>query len=53
MEVIKCADYVIDLGPEGGESGGEVIYAGSVDGLLKEPRSHTVRALRGYLERNH
>ena len=53
MEVIKCADYVIDLGPEGGESGGEVIYAGSVDGLLKEPRSHTGRALRGYLERNH
>ncbi len=49
MEVIKCADYVIDLGPEGGEQGGEVVYAGALKGLLNEPRSHTGKALGKYL----
>ncbi len=49
MEVIKCADYIIDLGPEGGERGGEVVYAGPLEGLLKEPRSHTGAALKKYL----
>lgn len=49
MEVIKCADYVVDLGPEGGEHGGEVVYAGPLEGLLKEPRSHTGIALKKYL----
>ena len=46
MEVIKCADYVIDLGPEGGEEGGEVVYQGLLAGLLKASRSHTGAALR-------
>ncbi|MBI3999375.1 MAG: ATP-binding cassette domain-containing protein, partial [Candidatus Omnitrophica bacterium] len=50
MEIIKCADYVIDLGPEGGEGGGEVVYAGPFQGLLKEPRSHTGYAFRKYLQ---
>ncbi len=49
MEMIKCADYIIDLGPEGGESGGEVIYQGPLKGLLKISRSHTGRALKEYL----
>ena len=53
MEVIKCADYIIDLGPEGGEYGGEVIYAGPLEGLLKEPRSHTGIALKKYLAHQH
>jgi excinuclease ABC subunit A len=50
MEVIKCADYIIDLGPEGGSGGGEIVYAGSLDGLLKHPTSHTGIALRKYLK---
>ncbi|MBI4395199.1 MAG: excinuclease ABC subunit UvrA [Candidatus Omnitrophica bacterium] len=50
MEVIKCADYVIDLGPEGGEGGGEVVYAGPLEGLSREPRSHTGKALRKHLQ---
>ena len=50
MEVIKCADYIIDLGPEGGSGGGEVVYAGPLDGLLKHPASHTGIALRKYLK---
>ncbi|MBI4368242.1 MAG: excinuclease ABC subunit UvrA [Candidatus Omnitrophica bacterium] len=49
MEVIKCADYIIDLGPEGGEDGGAVVYQGPLDGLLKEKRSHTGAALKKYL----
>ena len=45
LDVIKLADWVIDLGPGGGPEGGEVIYAGSVVGLEKEKRSLTGRAL--------
>lgn len=41
MEVIKCADYVIDLGPVGGEAGGHLIYEGSPDGLVKVENSIT------------
>jgi excinuclease ABC subunit A len=52
MEVIKCADYVIDLGPEGGEKGGEVVYAGPLEGLLKHFLSHTGVALKNYLNRS-
>ena len=51
MEVIKCADYVIDLGPEGGQAGGQVVYAGAVAGLLKTEDSHTGLALRNYLKK--
>jgi len=49
MEIIKCADYIIDLGPEGGSRGGEVVYAGPLEGLLKERRSYTGVALKKYL----
>src|SRR5262249_38067560 len=51
LEVIKCADWVIELGPEGGDAGGEVVAAGSPETIAREPRSHTGRfladALRG------
>jgi excinuclease ABC subunit A len=48
-DVIKAADWVIDLGPEGGERGGEVVAAGSPEEVAAHPRSHTGRALRSYL----
>lgn len=41
MEVIKCADWVIDLGPEAGERGGNVVFAGTPDKLEKCQESHT------------
>ncbi len=41
MEVIKCADWVIDLGPEGGDQGGQLVYQGTVDGLAKCKESYT------------
>jgi excinuclease ABC subunit A len=40
-DVIKCADYVIDLGPEGGTGGGNLLYAGPPDGLKKVKESYT------------
>ncbi len=49
MEIIKCADYVIDLGPEGGEKGGEIVYSGAVEGLMKTSGSHTGQFLKKYL----
>lgn len=50
MEIIKCADYVIDLGPEGGDKGGEIVYGGSVEGLMKSAVSYTGQYLKKYLE---
>jgi excinuclease ABC subunit A len=50
MEIVKEADYIIDLGPEGGGDGGQVIFAGPPTALLKKTaRSHTARALKRYL----
>ncbi len=51
LEVIKAADHIIDLGPEGGDCGGEVVGCGSPRELLAQAeRSHTARYLKGYLE---
>ncbi len=50
MDLIKCADYVIDLGPEGGEEGGDVVVAGTPEEVAKCERSHTGRFLRRYLK---
>ncbi|MFO1467531.1 MAG: excinuclease ABC subunit UvrA [Steroidobacteraceae bacterium] len=46
LEVIGAADWIIDLGPEGGEHGGELVCAGTPETVAAEPRSHTGRALR-------
>jgi len=45
LDVIKNAQWVIDMGPEGGDKGGEVVYQGALEGILKEKRSHTGRYL--------
>ncbi len=45
MEVIKSADWVIDLGPEGGKEGGHLVYQGTPEGLAKVKESHTGRYL--------
>jgi excinuclease ABC subunit A len=45
LDVIKTADHVIDLGPEGGERGGELVAAGTPEEIARNPRSHTGRAL--------
>jgi excinuclease ABC subunit A len=52
LDIVKEADWVIDLGPEGGEGGGEVLYQGPPEGLLSVSDSHTGRFLKGFLERS-
>ena len=49
MEVAKAADYVIDLGPEGGEAGGYVVAEGTPEEVAAHPTSHTARYLRAVL----
>ncbi|HEY8518112.1 MAG TPA: excinuclease ABC subunit UvrA [Candidatus Binatia bacterium] len=49
LDVIKCADYVIDLGPEGGDAGGEIVAVGTPEEVARNPRSHTGRFLRTVL----
>ncbi|MCK9572177.1 MAG: excinuclease ABC subunit UvrA [Candidatus Omnitrophica bacterium] len=51
LEVIKCADYIIDLGPEGGDKGGEVVAACSPEELLDIKRSYTGQFLKDILEK--
>ena len=46
MEVIKSADYIIDLGPEGGEKGGEVVACGTPEELIQNPLSYTGQFLK-------
>ena len=51
LEVIKCADWVVDLGPEAGEGGGRVVVAGTPETVARSRRSHTARYLRPALGR--
>ncbi|OJU48696.1 MAG: excinuclease ABC subunit A [Bacteroidales bacterium 45-6] len=46
-EIIRAADYIIDIGPNAGRLGGEVVYQGDISGLEKGTNSHTVRYLNG------
>jgi excinuclease ABC subunit A len=49
MHVIKTADWIIDLGPEGGDGGGRVIAQGTPEEVARVPESHTGRYLKPYL----
>jgi excinuclease ABC subunit A len=49
--VIKTADWVIDLGPEGGDGGGRIIATGTPEAVAAQPSSHTGRYLKSTLER--
>ena len=51
LEMIKCADWIIDLGPEGGESGGQLVGVGSPEVIATISHSHTGKYLRQILER--
>jgi excinuclease ABC subunit A len=52
LEVIKCADWLIDLGPEGGGAGGLVVAQGTPEEVAACPDSHTGRLLGPYLEKS-
>jgi excinuclease ABC subunit A len=51
LDVIKCADYVIDLGPEAGEGGGKVVAAGTPEEIIEDADSRTGAALKKIIER--
>ena len=51
LDVIKTADWVMDLGPEGGEDGGWIVAEGPPEAIACEPRSHTGHYLRDILEK--
>jgi len=50
LDVIKAADHIIDLGPEGGSRGGELVICGSPEEVARCTASHTGRYLRSYLD---
>ena len=50
LDVIKSADWIIEMGPEGGDAGGKLLYAGTPEGLLKVKDSYTAKYLRPKLE---
>ncbi len=52
MDVVKCADHIIDLGPEGGDAGGEIIAVGTPEEIARNDRSHTGRYLKPYLKKD-
>jgi excinuclease ABC subunit A len=52
LDVIKCADWVIDLGPEGGEEGGYIIAQGTPEEIMKNKKSYTGEYLKQHFERS-
>ena len=50
LDVIKCSDWIIDLGPEGGESGGQIIATGPPEELIKNKHSYTGQFLKQQLK---
>ncbi|HID32424.1 MAG TPA: ATP-binding cassette domain-containing protein, partial [bacterium (Candidatus Stahlbacteria)] len=49
LEVVKCADWIIDLGPEGGDEGGEIVAEGPPDEIARNKRSYTGQFLKGVI----
>jgi excinuclease ABC subunit A len=45
LDVIRCADWIIDLGPEGGDKGGDIVVCGTPEEVAAHPTSHTGRYL--------
>ena len=50
LDVIKCADHVIDMGPEGGEAGGEIVAQGTPKDIVKVKNSYTGKYLKDVLK---
>ena len=52
MDMIKCADWVIDIGPEGGDGGGQLVFEGIPEDLINEKSSYTGKYLASHLNLN-
>ncbi|PDH50728.1 MAG: excinuclease ABC subunit A, partial [alpha proteobacterium MED-G09] len=46
LDVIKTADWILDIGPDGGDKGGKLVYEGELEGILKEKKSYTGQYLK-------
>ena len=51
LDIIKCADYVIDIGPEGGVGGGKIVASGSPEQVASNPKSYTGQYLKKVLKK--
>lgn len=49
LDIIKCSDFIIDIGPEGGTNGGQIVAKGTPEEVAKNPKSHTGQYLQKYL----
>lgn len=52
LDIIKCADHIIDLGPEGGKEGGNLVFSGTLEDLMKDESSYTAQYLRENLKKH-
>ena len=50
LDVVKTADHIIDLGPKGGQKGGQIVFEGTPENIIKERKSFTGKYLKGYLK---
>jgi len=53
LDIIKVADYILDLGPDGGDRGGELVAIGTPEDICRVPESYTGQFLQSYLDANH
>ncbi|HIE53981.1 MAG TPA: hypothetical protein EYP90_02170, partial [Chromatiaceae bacterium] len=53
LDVIKTADWIVDLGPEGGDAGGRIIATGTPEAVTRVEESHTGRFLKRVLQLHH
>jgi excinuclease ABC subunit A len=51
LDIIKCADYIIDIGPEGGTGGGQLVAKGTPEQVANTPKSHTGKYLKKVLKK--
>ena len=45
MDIVKCSDYIIDIGPEGGKNGGEIVFCGTPEELIVSKKGYTSQFL--------
>jgi len=50
LDVIKCADWIIDIGPESGDKGGYLLFEGPPEELIHHPHSHTAKSSKAYFK---